>query len=70
MSFTSKEEDVLTLKVINQTGQVIYTKNINAVKGNNRISADVSHLPQGVYIVKLKNHEGMILNTQKMIKLR
>jgi len=53
ISFTSPEAGKYFIQVTDAQGRVLQTKETNAVKGDNKVTVDVSHYAQGVYFVRI-----------------
>ncbi len=70
MNISAKKAMKMTLSVVNQMGQTVYSETFKANNGLNRYSADIGNIPQGIYIIQLKAENGRIINTQKLVKLR
>jgi hypothetical protein len=63
--FTSKVNQTFNFSVYNVIGEIVYTKEINAVAGENRIDFLSGKLPSGIYMYKLSNKEQAL--TRRMI---
>jgi hypothetical protein len=67
-SITIKSENKLenlAISVINIDGSLLYSKNLASVEQNEKIDIDISHIPAGVYFIKLQTPTEFI--TQKLI---
>ena len=62
----SNDYDNASLSIINATGQVVYTENININNGSNQFSISVENLISGMYFVKISGNNNY--NTLRFIK--
>ncbi len=65
ISFSSPSEDLMTLKISNLLGKVVYTKPVHAQKGLNKIELDSKDFYPGIYIYNIGNSKGSV--TRRMI---
>jgi hypothetical protein len=68
--FWIQSPDAFTIlaEIRNLTGNLVFTKTLNSLQGMNRISLSLRNAPTGMYFLVVRNGEGRILNTQKIIK--
>jgi len=60
ISYTIPENEAINLKIIDLTGQVVYSnKNLNALSGQEN-QIDVTGLKKGIYIVRLETVSGIV----------
>lgn len=65
ISFSSPSNELLTLKVSNLLGKVIYTKSVYAQKGLNKITLSSREFDAGIYIYSIGNSRTSV--TRRMI---
>jgi hypothetical protein len=65
IEFTSPSTGTVNFAVANVIGEEVYTRTINAVRGENSFDFFVNDLPSGIYIYKLSNTRSTI--TKRMI---
>lgn len=58
--FGSATAQDLTLRVINNVGQVVATQNLTKVIGSRVINMDVNHLANGIYTLEIQNGKGSV----------
>ncbi len=62
-----KEKTTLNILIINQIGQIVQSKIINAHEGNSIIQIQTNRIPHGVYNLQIVSDDGATFN-QKFIK--
>ena len=67
IAFYATSETSVMLKVFNSTGSLVHTYNNQIQAGANSIRADLSALPQGLYLLSLQDSNGQIALT-KIVK--
>jgi len=68
LKFMSEESGVAEMRIMNVSGQKLFSKQTNIVKGYNSLQADgLNKLSTGVYIVQLLMN-GNVISTQKIVK--
>lgn len=55
VNFVAEKNSPVSIKIVNPTGQTVYSKNLNAVEGLNQLPMDISVLKQGMYFVEVIN---------------
>ncbi|MCF8374485.1 MAG: T9SS type A sorting domain-containing protein [Bacteroidales bacterium] len=55
IDYTSSNNDLADIKIFSLNGKMVYTESIEITQGRNTLSYDVTHLPQGIYILTLSN---------------
>ena len=65
ISLVSPKNDVITFKVSNLLGKIIYTKTIYAPKGLNKITLSSKDFESGIYIYSISNSRNTV--TRRMI---
>lgn len=63
--FEASSNETASLKLYDITGKILRIENINQLEGNNKINLDVTNITNGIYIVELRNSEGV--QTQRLI---
>ena len=63
------ENSNVTVSIINQLGQVVYTSNQTLASGKQQIKLDTSDLPEGFYNVQLSGENGGML-VKKFVKVK
>ena len=63
-----QENTEAELSVFNLIGKRIITQIVDIHQGKNTISLDISHLPQGSYLLEMRN-ENWKLNAGQFVKL-
>ncbi len=63
----SERKSLVTMQLINATGQVFYQQQMNLIQGQQFENIDLSQLAKGVYFLQIAN--GKAVSTQKIIKL-
>jgi ELWxxDGT repeat protein len=66
LSFYSRENNVLTLNFLDESGKKVLSRQLNAVAGNNTYLLNVGQLPKGSYYIKVVTNDG--IQTAKLIK--
>jgi hypothetical protein len=66
VTLKSDKSQVLQLRVIDYSGRVVRSNQINAIRGNNQFTVNFSTLPKGLYLINVVG-EGLNLN-DKVIK--
>jgi PKD repeat protein len=64
----SPETLEVTAELIALTGELMLSKNIEIVQGNNLLTIPLPNMPSGMYFVVIRSGDGRIINTQKIIK--
>ncbi len=67
IDFYVEKEDNFTIEILNTLGQQIHIQENKTFKGNNQIIIELNQIPKGLYILKIRNKEG-IKYSHKMIK--
>ena len=52
ISFSSSMDGNTTFQLFNSSGQMVYNKNVNYSKGENKVDLNIKDLPEGVYIIR------------------
>ena len=60
INFVSKENQILLVKIIDNTGRLVKNKEINADKGSNILDVDIPGLAAGNYKLIIKSNGGLI----------
>jgi len=68
VNITMKQASKVNVIITNQMGQVIVANTVNLQPGANKVDLHTTHLPQGVYIIKVQSKDGA-LATRKMVKV-
>ena len=55
VSYESNEEATLNIQVIDMTGKVHWTKQIEGLKGDNNFRLDIDNLPNGAYFMRVND---------------
>jgi uncharacterized repeat protein (TIGR01451 family) len=55
--FTSSDQSIIQIEVIDKIGQLVVSKTISATIGQNTVSFDELDLSSGIYMIKLKTNE-------------
>ncbi len=63
--FTSSAADNYSFMVYNMIGEIVYSRNLSAVRGKNKIVFDATGLNSGIYLYKLSNSN--FTQTKRMI---
>lgn len=58
ISFSSKEQQINTLNIIDITGKVLISKKVNSVSGYNSNRIDLPNIANGNYILSIKDDKG------------
>ena len=64
----SPENLEINAEVIALTGELMLSKNIDIIQGNNLLTIPLPNMPSGMYFVVIRSKDGHIINTQKIIK--
>jgi len=67
ISFTTDKNETYSFEVFNMLGELVHSKQVNAVKGQNKIDFNAHALPQGIYFYQIRN--GLLTHTKRMIVL-
>ncbi len=65
IDYNSGSNTDISFSVMNLLGEVVYTKNISAKRGHNRIAFDASDLKSGIYLYTIDN--GYVSHGKKMM---
>jgi len=64
----SKENIILIIDIINITGQIRYTRTIEADAGRVPVSIEVNYLSKGFYFLLIHSGDGTLINSRKFLK--
>jgi Secretion system C-terminal sorting domain len=67
VTITTDGGDISDFQVINIAGQIMLSKNSRLDSSSGVLSVNLSHLAQGIYLIKAKNTEG-VATTAKIVK--
>lgn len=67
IGWTATTSGVTTIQIVDLKGTVLSRKTVGTIKGYNRTTAQVQHLPQGQYIIQVLNGQKIV--TKKLLKL-
>ena len=62
-----KKNQTVEMRLVNVTGEAVYTNQLSNVSGNISHKIDVSYLAKGIYILNLTSTEGSV-NKKVIIK--
>ena len=64
VSFSAKEANAVTLRMVDATGRIVYNQTVNAVVGENIIPVN-ANVSAGIYMLQIQN--GSTMNTAKIV---
>ena len=55
VNYESNEDALLNIQVLDMTGKVFLTKQMEVVKGDNNFRLDIENLPNGAYFMRVND---------------
>ncbi len=68
LNVQSENESELSISIFNTLGQLMFQKQISAVKGDNQLNLDLSSFPKGIYALQCQSGTDLIETQQIIIK--
>ena len=68
LGFETASDQRISISLVNFVGQIILSEEINVIKGSNSHSMDVSHIPEGGYLMQLKTKQGTYTKVVMVIR--
>ena len=67
--FTSEENEILEIKVLDMVGKVVIRNEVELNVGNNKIPINLTELISGNYTIVIKHTNSGVTKTSKVIKI-
>jgi Zn-dependent metalloprotease len=68
MILTSPKQNRINIEIMNVNGQIVFRRSENLQPGTSTLKLNVANLSSGIYMMRLKDAEGKLLNIQSINK--